>query len=128
MTPACLHGTELNLGNDRTTTTIKDCKSAKKNWVRKIARLTKADRRIVVELRDGSAEELDRYSCEEQTGQDMETGWRMTDYRRERRGGQGETREAKADMGGWKGRQERRKTGRRRQETEEGGKDYQMRR
>ena len=81
-----------------------------------------------MELRDGSAEELDRSSCEEQTGQDMEKGWRMTDYRRERRGGQEETREAKADMGGWKGRQERRKTGRRRQETEEGGKDYQMRR
>ncbi len=45
---------------------------------------------------------------------------------------QDKTREANAEMGGlcseMRGRQERRKTGRRRQQTGEGGKDYQMRR
>ena len=62
----------------------------------------------------------------------------MADYRRERGrvtlGGQEETREANTEMGGlcmlreMRGRQERRKSGRRRQETRKGGKDYQMRR
>ena len=47
----------------------------------------------------------------------------MTDYRKKRQSYV--RRAAKAEMGG---RQERRETGRRRQETEEGGKDYQMRR
>ena len=63
-------------------------------------------------------------------------GWQMTDNRRERHS---YVRRAGVDEGGqgWDGRtvlreiwrrQERRKTGRRRQETEECGKDYQMRR
>ena len=62
--------------------------------------------------------------------------WQMTDYQREQqsyvsraggdKGGQGrDGRTASREM---LARQERRKTGRRRQETEEGGKDYQMRR
>ena len=39
------------------------------NWVQKIARVTRADRRRMVELRgrDGSAEEHDRETGEEQT-------------------------------------------------------------
>ena len=60
----------------------------------------------------------------------------MADYRRERHS---YVRRAGGDEGGqgydgrtilreMRGRQERRKTGRRRQETGEGGKDYQMRR
>ena len=64
------------------------------------------------------------------------TIFRVTDYRRER---QSYVSRAGGDEGGqgWDGRivlremwgrQARRKTGRRRQETEEGGKDYQMRR
>ena len=45
-----------NLVNDRTTTT--KATSVRNNWVRKIARVTRADR---------SAEELDRETGEEQT-------------------------------------------------------------
>ena len=37
------------------------------NWVRKIARVTRADKRRMVKGRDMSAEELDRQTDEEQT-------------------------------------------------------------
>ena len=39
-----------NLGTDRTTTT--KAASVRNNWVRKMARVTRADRRIMVELRE----------------------------------------------------------------------------
>ena len=59
-----------NLVNDRTTTT--KATSVRNNWVRKIARVTRADR---------SAEELDRETGEEQTIQLAGHVGRMADDR-----------------------------------------------
>ena len=129
-----------NIGTDRTTTT--KVASVRKQLGTKIARVTRADlqgKNGGVKGRDRSAEELDRETGEEQLdycGKDTLNGWRMTGYWRERQswvnwagedeGGQGwDGRPVLREM--W-GRQERRKTGRRRQETGDGGKDYQMRR
>ena len=85
-----------------------------------------------------SAEELDRETGEEQTAvgrtRRKDGGWQTTEESgRVTWAWQEETREAKVCDGRtvlreMRGRQERRTTGRRRQETEEGGKDYQMRR
>ena len=58
-----------NPGNDRTTTT-KAATVCENNWVRKIARVTRADvqeKNGGVKGRDRSAEELDRETGEEQT-------------------------------------------------------------
>ena len=49
MTPACLYGIP-NLGNDRTTTT--KAASVRKELGRKIARVTRADSRRMVGLRE----------------------------------------------------------------------------
>ena len=61
------------------------------------------------------------------SGLDTWKGWRITDYRRERQSYVSSVKRRTVLREMW-GRQERRKTGRRRQETEEGGKDYQIRR
>ena len=99
-----------NLGNDRTTTTKAasvrkqlGTKSSKSNEGRQA-------KNGGVKGRDRSAGELDRETGEEQTIV--------------------ETREAKAEAGGLCSQrcEEGRRRGRRRQDTENGGKDYQMRR
>ena len=83
VTPACLYGTETLALTELQQQRLQVCEN---NWVRKIARVTRADRRRMVELRDetGSAEELDR-----ETGQEQITvGWtrrKMVDYRLPRR-------------------------------------------
>ena len=72
VTQACLYGTEtlamtqLQLQQQR----LQVCEN---NWVRKIARVTRADRRRMVELREetGVLEELDRETGEEQ----ITVGW-----------------------------------------------------
>ena len=65
VTPACLYGTETLALTELQQQRLQVCEN---NWVRKIARVTRADRRRMVEL---SAEELDR-----ETGQEQITvGW-----------------------------------------------------
>ena len=132
-----------NLGTDRTTTT--KATSVRKQLGTKNSKSNEGRQAKIggVKGRDGSAEELDRETSEEQPTQATvgrthrkDGRWQTTEESgRVTWAGQEETRDAKAAMGGlcfsvlremW-GRQERRKTGRR-QETEEGGKDYQMRR
>ena len=63
VTPACLYGTETLAMTERQQQRLQVCEN---NWVRKIA-----DRRRMVELRDGSAEELDSETGEEQ----ITMGW-----------------------------------------------------
>ena len=55
MTSACLYGTKTLAMTERQQQSLQVCKN---NWVRKIARVSRADR---------SAEELDRETGEEQT-------------------------------------------------------------
>ena len=60
VTPACLYGTETLALTELQQQRLQMCEN---NWVRKIARVERADRRRMVELikgRDGSAEEFDR--------------------------------------------------------------------
>ena len=66
MTPACLYGTETLALTELQQQRLQVCEN---NRVRKIPRVTRADRRRMVELegRDGSEEELDRETDEEQT-------------------------------------------------------------
>ena len=64
VTSACLYGTETLAMTERQQQRLQVCEN---NWVRKIARVTRADRRRMVELRDRSAEELDSETGEEQT-------------------------------------------------------------
>ena len=59
VTPACMYGTETLALTELQQPRLQVCES---NWVRKIARVTRADMR----RRDGSAEELDRETGEEQ--------------------------------------------------------------
>ena len=66
VTPACLYGTETLALTVLQQQRLQVCEN---NWVRKIARVTRADRRRMV--RDGSAEELDRETGEEQ----ITVGW-----------------------------------------------------
>ena len=70
--PACLYRTETLAMTELQQQMLQVCKN---NLVRKIARVTRADRRRMVELslkgRDGSAEELDREIGEEQ----ITVGW-----------------------------------------------------
>ena len=66
MTPACLYGTETLAMTERQQQTLR-LQVCENNWVRKIARVTRADRRRMVKGRDRSAEELDRETGEEQT-------------------------------------------------------------
>ena len=54
--PACLYGMETLVLTEIQQQRLQVCEN---NWVRKIARVTRADRRRMVR-RDGSAEELDR--------------------------------------------------------------------
>ena len=68
MTPACLYGTKTLAMPELQQQRLQVCEN---NWVRNISRVTRADRRSMVALsefgRDGSAEELDRETGEEQT-------------------------------------------------------------
>ena len=104
VTPACLYGTETLALTELQQQTLQVCENS---WVRKIARVTRADRRRMVELRkrDGSAEELDRETGEKQITvgwtRRKDGGWQTTeDSGRVMWAGQEETREAKAEMGG----------------------------
>ena len=63
VTPACLYRMETLALNELQQQRLQACEN---NWVRTIARVTRADRRIMVEGRDGSSEELDRETGEEQ--------------------------------------------------------------
>ena len=66
VTPACLYGTETLALTELQQQRLQVCK---KNWVRKISRVKRADRRKMVEKgRDRSAGELDR-----ETGEDQNT-------------------------------------------------------
>ena len=58
VTPACLYGTDTLALTELQQQRLQVCEN---NWVRKIARVMRADKRI-----DGSAEELDREAGEEQ--------------------------------------------------------------
>ena len=63
VTPACLYGTETLALTELQRQRLQEYEN---NWIRKIARVTRADRRRMAELRrDGSAEELDRETGEE---------------------------------------------------------------
>ena len=136
VTPACLYGTETVALAELQQQRLQVCEN---NWVWKIARVTRADRRRMVELREETG--VQRSLTERLVRSRLQWAGHvermaMTGYRRER---QSYERRAGGDEGGqgWDGRtvlremwgrQERRETGRRRrQETEEGGKDYQMR-
>ena len=69
VTSACLYGTETLALTELQQQRLQVCES---NWVRKIARVTRADRRNGgVKERDGSAEELDRETGEER----ITVGW-----------------------------------------------------
>ena len=70
VTPACLYGTETLALTELQQHRRQVCGN---NWVRKIARVKRSDRRRMVELRrrDGSAVELDRETGEEQ----ITVGW-----------------------------------------------------
>ena len=65
VTPACLYGTETVALTELQQQRLQVCEN---NWIRKIARVTRADRRrmVVFGERDGSAEELDTETGEEQ--------------------------------------------------------------
>ena len=65
-TPACLHGTETLALTEIQQQRRQVCEN---NWVRKIARVKRTDRRRKVGVKgiDGRAEELDREPGEEQT-------------------------------------------------------------
>ena len=65
VTPACLYGTETLALTELQQHRLQVCEN---NWIRKIARVTRADRRRMVEFkgRGGSAVELDRETGEEQ--------------------------------------------------------------
>ena len=69
-TPTCLYGTETLALTELQQQRLQVCEN---NWVRKIARVTRADRRRMVGVkgRDGSADELDRETGEEQ----ITVGW-----------------------------------------------------
>ena len=65
MTPTCLNGTETLAKTELQQQRLQVCEN---NWVKKIARVMRADRRRMVELREEqSAEELDRETGEGQT-------------------------------------------------------------
>ena len=67
MTPACMYGTETLTMTELQQQRLHVCEN---NWVRKIARVTRADvqeKNAGVKGRDRSAEELDRETSEEQT-------------------------------------------------------------
>ena len=51
VTPACLNGTETLAMTELQPQRLQLCEN---NWIRKIARVTRADRRRMVQLRDGS--------------------------------------------------------------------------
>ena len=95
-----------NLGTDRPTTT--KAASVREQLGTKIARVTRADlqeKNGGVKGRDGSAEELDRETTEEQFTvgwtRRKDGGWQTTEESgRVMWAGQEETREAKAEMGG----------------------------
>ena len=127
VTPACLYGRETLALTELQQQRLQVCEN---NWVRKIARLTRADRRRMVECR--GAGQRDWWGAD-YSGLDTQKGWRMTDYRRERQsyvsraggdeGGQCcDERTVLREMGG---RQERKKTGRRSQEADEAVKKLQ---
>ena len=126
-----------NLGHDRTTTT--KAESVRKQLGTKNSKGNEGrqEKNEGVKGRDRSAEELDRETGEAQTTvgrtRRKDGGWQTTEESgRVRWAGQEETREVRLRWGTvlremW-GRQERMKNGWRRQDTVEGGKDYQMRR
>ena len=62
--PACLYGTETLAMTELQQQRLQVCEN---NWVRKIARVMRADRRRMVELSNRGADELDRETGEEQT-------------------------------------------------------------
>ena len=133
VTPACLYGTETLALTELQQQRLQVCEN---NWVRKIARVTRTDRRRMVELREETV--VQRSLTERLVRSRLQWAGhveRMADDRLPKR--TAELREQGDEWGqGWDGRtvlrdmwgrKECRKTGRRRQETE-GGKDYQMRR
>ena len=63
VTPSCLYGTETLALTELQQQRLQVCEN---NCVRKIARATRTDRRRMMELRDGSAEELDGEIGEEE--------------------------------------------------------------
>ena len=102
VTPACLYG---NPGNDRTTTT--KVASVRKQLGTKHSKSNEGrqEKNGGVKGRDGSAEELDRETGEEQTTvgrtRRKDGGWQTTEENdRVTWAGQEEEREAKAEMGG----------------------------
>ena len=139
VTLACLYGTETLALTELQQQRLQVCEN---NWVQKIARVTRADRRRMVELREETG--VQRSLTERLVRSRLQWAGhveRMADDRLPKRATElcEQGRRTRGDEGGqvWDGktvlremwgRQERRKTGRRRQETEEGGKDYQMRR
>ena len=137
VTPACLYGTETLAMTELQQQRRQLCEN---NWVRKIARVMRADKRRMVELREETG--VQRSLTERLVRSRLQWAGhveRMADDRLSKRAAelceQGRRRRGRPRLR-WKDfvkrdvRQERRKTGRRRQETEEGGKDYhyQMRR
>ena len=71
VTRACLYGTETLALTEVQQQRLQVCEN---NWVRKIARVTRADRRRMVELREETVvqiEEFDRETGEEQ----ITVGW-----------------------------------------------------
>ena len=64
-TPACLYGTETLAMIELQQQRLQVCEN---NWVRRIARITRSDRRRIfgIKGRDGREEELDRETGEEQ--------------------------------------------------------------
>ena len=60
VTPVCLHGTETM---EMTELQQQRMQVSENNWVRKIARVTRADRRRMVELREGTGVQPKRQEC-----------------------------------------------------------------
>ena len=136
VTPACMYGTETLALTELLQQRLQVCEN---NLVRKITRVTRTDRRRMVELREETGVQMsltDRLvrSRLQWTGH---VG-RMADDRLPKRAAElrehgrrrrvGQCWDGRTVLREMRWRQERRKTGKRSQETEEGGKDYQMRR
>ena len=84
VTRACLYGTETLALTELQQQRLRVCEN---NWVRKIARVTRADLRRMVELREETVVQrslTERLVRSRYSGLDTYKGWRMTDYRRER--------------------------------------------
>ena len=84
VTPACLYGTETLALTELQQQRLQVCEN---NWVRKIARVTRADRRRMVELREETGVQRslrDRLVRSRLQWAGHVEGWPMKDYRRER--------------------------------------------